>query len=85
MKGLVVYGSFHGCTEYFAEQVSNGLNIKYVEAISCYLEDIKDCDYIIIGSAIQKFKLHPHILRFLKKYAEELKNIFLFFIVINLK
>ncbi len=80
MNGIVLYGSFHGTTEYFAQLISSSLDIQCENIHNFNIQDIDLYDFIIIGSAIQKFKFHPAVNDFFSKNVDTLKNrkIFLF-------
>lgn len=80
MKGIILYGSFHGSTKESAERLSLLTNF---EAISIEQADsiaLSSYDKIVIGSAIQGFQFHPGVRQFLAKYQELLDNkqVFLF-------
>ena len=80
MNGIVLYGSFHGTTEYFAQLISNTLGLQCENVHNFNIQDIDLYDFFIIGSAIQKFKFHPAVNNFFNNNADALKNkkIFLF-------
>ena len=59
MNGIIVYGSFHGSTKKCAEQLAELTGFSIVDAKTALDIDFSQYDKVVIGSALQGFKVHP--------------------------
>lgn len=61
MNGIVVYGTFHGSTKECAQKLAELTGFSITDAKTAANMDFSAYDKIIIGTALQKFKVHPDI------------------------
>lgn len=61
MNGIIIYGTFHGSTKECAEKLAKLTNFSIIDAKTALNMDFSSYDKIIIGSALQKFRVHPDI------------------------
>lgn len=59
MNGIIVYGTFHGSTKECAEELGKLTGFSIIDAKTAVNMDFSVYDKIIIGTALQKFKVHP--------------------------
>lgn len=80
MKGLVVYQGKYGATQQYAQWVSEKLGIAAVPAQQAGVDEVKQADYLAIGTSVYIGKLQ--ITKWLKKHIHDLKDkkIFLFLV-----
>lgn len=61
MNGIIVYGTFHGSTKKCAEKLAELTGFSIIDAKTAVNMDFSAYDKIIVGTALQKFKVHPDI------------------------
>lgn len=61
MNGIIIYGTFHGSTKKCAEKLAELTDFSIIDAKTALNMDFSTYDKIIVGSALQKFKVHPDI------------------------
>ena len=61
MNGIVVYGTFHGSTKKCAEQLAELTGFSIIDAKTALDTDFSQYDKIVIGSALQGFKVHSDV------------------------
>lgn len=64
MNGIIVYGTFHGSTKKCAEKIAELTGFSIIDAKTAVNMDFSSYDKIIVGTALQKFKVHPDIEKF---------------------
>ena len=72
MKGLIIYCSVYGTTEQYAEWIGTEVSLKKNNYKMISESDIKNCDFLVIGSFVLAHKLA--ISRWLRKKQELLKE-----------
>lgn len=65
MKGMVVYASMYGNTkkiaQAIAEAIANDSQVKLADVGDVRLDDLKGLDFLVVGSATQKFTALPEM------------------------
>lgn len=81
MNGIIVYGSFYGTTETLSRRIADAIGIKSMKIDTITRSEIELSDFIIVGSAVEKFRLHPDVADFFTKYSDLLSNKSLFLFI----
>lgn len=68
MKTLIVYDSYYGNTKKMAEELKKGIEgeVVVLNASDAIKENIKEVDYLIIGSPTRAFSATSNIKKFIK-------------------
>lgn len=61
MSGIIVYGTFHGSTKECAEKIGELTGFSIIDAKTAVNMDFSSYDKIIVGTALQKYKVHPDV------------------------
>jgi menaquinone-dependent protoporphyrinogen IX oxidase len=61
MSGIIIYGTFHGSTKKCAEKLSELTGFSIIDAKNALNTDLSEYETIVLGSALQKFRVHPDI------------------------
>lgn len=61
MSGIIVYGTFHGSTKECAEKIAELTGFSIIDAKTAANMDFSSYGKIIVGTAVQKCKVHPDI------------------------
>ena len=77
MKGIIIYQGKYGATKQYAAWLSNELNLPAVSAANIQGSQLKDFDYLLIGSSVYVGKLK--IRNWLKEHAGQLEGKKIFF------